>query len=179
MSLARGWIPLLSSGIFSVPNSFERGFDGADECQDRCGPDSRLRGARCGKRLRGTGAPPSRVRVCQCAAAGAAAGLGGGGFSGGAGGSAQGQSAGKGTVTAGRRPTGIQQVAADPTDNSFIVRGSAESIREINRLIEKGEVSPKVKVDKTLLDAKTTKVEVQVYVTDVSDEVVKALKKAA
>ena len=91
---------------------------------------------------------------------------------------AQGQSAGKGTVTAGRRPTGIQQGAADPTDNSFIVRGSAESIREINRLIEKGEVSPKVKVDKTLLDAKTTKVEVQVYVTDVSDEVVKALKKA-
>ena len=66
-------------------------------------------------------------------------GLGGGGqFGGGQAGSTQGLVGGQGFV-----PQGITSVAYDPTDNSLIVRGSDEAIRELEQLIAQFDVAPR------------------------------------
>jgi type II secretory pathway component GspD/PulD (secretin) len=69
-------------------------------------------------------------------------GVGGGGQFGGGG---QAGGGGVGTLVGGTAlvPQGIQQVIYDPTDNSFIVRGSEEAIRELERLIEQFDQQPK------------------------------------
>ncbi|MEX2243641.1 MAG: secretin N-terminal domain-containing protein [Fimbriimonadaceae bacterium] len=68
-------------------------------------------------------------------------GGGGGQFGGGGGGQAgstQGLTGGSGFV-----PQGITSVAYDPTDNSLIVRGTDEAIRELEQLIAQFDVAPR------------------------------------
>ncbi|MCC6403607.1 MAG: type II secretion system protein GspD [Fimbriimonadaceae bacterium] len=86
---------------------------------------------------------------------GALGGGGGGGQFGGGGGQfgggnqgGQGQQQGGGSVsqlTGGQFlvPEGIEDVIYDPTDNSFIVQGTEEAIREFERLLEQFDVAPK------------------------------------
>ncbi|MCW5937826.1 MAG: hypothetical protein KIT11_11035 [Fimbriimonadaceae bacterium] len=75
--------------------------------------------------------------------------LGGGGGQNGGGGATQLQG-GQGLV-----PQGIQRVIFDPTDNSFIVQGTEEAIREFERLVEQFDVQPKQVVIKVEFVATT------------------------
>lgn len=67
-------------------------------------------------------------------------GLGGGGLGGGgqAGGSGLGLQAGQGFV-----PEGLTNFSYDPNDNSIIVQGSEEAIRQLEAIIEQFDVAPK------------------------------------
>lgn len=89
---------------------------------------------------------------------------GGGGFSGGASPTLPGSPSSVGTAVFG--------------DNSFIVQGSEEALKELDRRIGTGEIKATVKVDKKLLDVKSGSVEVQVWTTSVSKELLEKLKKA-
>ncbi|MBS1723518.1 MAG: hypothetical protein JSS66_11255 [Armatimonadetes bacterium] len=90
---------------------------------------------------------------------GGGGGLGGGGLGGGQqGGGPGGQNnGGVGNLQGGQGlvPTGIDRVIYDPTDNSFIVQGSEEAIRELERLIEQFDVQPRQVVIKVEFVATT------------------------
>jgi Ca-activated chloride channel family protein len=102
-------------------------------------------------------------------------GLGGGGFGGGSAGGRAGGAKGAGTnqtpATAGA------PVFTNHANGNFPSKNE-ESLKELNDRIEIGEVKSTVKVDKALLESKQPKLEVQVWVTEVTDDVVAALKKA-
>lgn len=73
-------------------------------------------------------------------------GFGGGGQPGGGGGFGGGQNGGGVTGLTGGTgfvPEGIDRIVYDPTDNSFIVQGTEEAIRELERVIEQFDVAPK------------------------------------
>jgi general secretion pathway protein D len=73
-------------------------------------------------------------------------GGGQGGQFGGGGGQQGGQQGGSVTQLQGGQgfvPEGITRVVFDPNDNSFIVQGTEEAIRELERLIEQFDVAPK------------------------------------
>lgn len=69
--------------------------------------------------------------------------FGGGGQQGGAGQQQGGGSVGQLQAGQGLVPDGITSVIYDPTDNSFIVQGTEEAIREFERLLEQFDVAPK------------------------------------
>jgi general secretion pathway protein D len=71
---------------------------------------------------------------------GGGGGIGGGGLGGGgqAGGSGLGLQAGQGFV-----PEGLTNFSYDPNDNSIIVQGSEEAIRQLEAIIEQFDVAPK------------------------------------
>lgn len=75
-------------------------------------------------------------------------GGGGGGFGGQGGGGGQNNGGGVGSATGlvggqGFVPQGITRVAYDPTDNSLIVQGTDEAIRELEQLIAQFDVAPR------------------------------------
>lgn len=91
-----------------------------------------------------------------------AAQIGGGGNAGGGLGGGQQGGAGQGGVTGLQPgqgslvPQGITKVIYDPTDNSFIVQGTEDGIRELERLIEQFDQQPRQVVVKVEFVASTT-----------------------